>query len=182
MCPVRPRFIRSRRDIVLVLLVLVLPVVVLIGAYRLVGGGSAPGSVAGIGVPAVDSTSAYQLARAANLFPVSEPNALPQGWRPVSSAFQEGNAGGVLRIGLRGPSGGAVQIVESNVIAYALVSGELGDEAKVEDTVSLLGRDWQQYTADDNEQALVLRQPDRTTIVSGRVSVDDLAALAAALG
>jgi hypothetical protein len=182
MWPVRPRFIRSRRHIVLMLVVLVVPVLVLVGVYRVIrGGGQAPVAGVGVGVPAVDTTSGYRLARAANLFPVSEPSRLPPGWQSVSSAFQEGNAGAVLRIGFRGPGGGSVHIVESNVVATALVSGELGDDARIEDTVSLLGRDWQQYAADDR-RALVLRQPERTTIVSGRVSVDELASLAAALG
>jgi hypothetical protein len=180
MSPVQRPLVRSRRDVLLILLVLLLPVLMLVGAYRLTGGGT--DRVRSASGPVGQATSAYQDARAANVFPVSEPNGLPQGWQPVSSAFQQGNAGAVLRIGLRGPSGGAVQIVESNVVAYALLSGELGDEARVEDTVSLLGRDWQQYTAGDIGEALVLKQPNRTTIVSGRVSVDDLASLAVALG
>jgi hypothetical protein len=86
----------------------------------------------------------------------------------------------VLRAGFRTPSGGTVQLVESNVNAEALVRGELGEDARIEDMVSLVGRDWQRYVTSSGERALVLRQPDRTVIVVGQASLEELATLAAA--
>ncbi len=66
--------------------------------------------------------------------------ALPEGWQPVSSAFRRGDAGAVLRVGFRSPGGGAAQLVESNVMAGALVSAELGAGAHDEGTTNLDGR------------------------------------------
>src|SRR6266511_979048 len=120
-------------------------------------------------------------ARAAGLFPVTAPSSLPEGWHPVRSAFQRGDAGAVLRAGFRTPSGGTAQLIESNVNADALVRGELGEDVRIEDTVSLVGRDWQRYVTADGERALVLRQPDRTVIVVGQAPIEELAVLATAV-
>jgi hypothetical protein len=155
------------------LLVLLVPIVVLLAAYRFLGGESPT---------VVDTTSAYDTARAAKLFPVSQPSGLPSGWQPVRSAFQRGDAGAVLRVGFRTPSGGTAQLIESNVAGEALVHGELGQEVTVEDTVSLVGRDWQRYTSERGEKGLVLRQPNRTVIVYGQAPIEELAVLASALG
>lgn len=154
------------------LLVLLIPIFVLLAAYRFLGGESAT---------VVDTSSAYDTARAAKQFPVSEPTGLASGWQPVRSAFQRGDAGAVLRVGFRTPSGGTAQLIESNVAGDALVHGELGEQARVEDTVSLIGRDWQRYNTDRGERALVLRQPDRTVIVVGQAPIEELAALAASV-
>src|SRR5262245_53115763 len=106
------------------LLVLLVPIFVLLTAYRCLGGES----------PTVaNPSSAYDTARAAKLFPVSEPTGLPKGWQSVSSAFQRGDAGAVLRVGFRSPGGGTAQLIESNVNAEALVHGELGQDVQVED-------------------------------------------------
>jgi Protein of unknown function (DUF4245) len=154
------------------LLALLIPIFVLLAAYRFLGGESPP---------VMDTTSAYDTARAAGLFPVTAPSGLPTGWKPARSAFQRGDAGAVLRAGFRTPSGGTAQLIESNVHPDALVNGELGEEARIEDTVSLVGRDWQRYVTASGERALVLRQPDRTVIVVGQAPIEELAALAVAV-
>jgi hypothetical protein len=154
------------------LLVLLVPIFVLLAAYRFLGGESPT---------VVDASSAYDTAKAAKLFPVTEPTGLPAGWQSVSSAFQRGDAGGVLRVGFRSPSGGIAQLLESNVDAEALVRGELGQAARVEDTLSLDGLDWQRYVTEEGERALVLRQSNRTVIVVGQAPVEELAVLAAAV-
>ncbi len=163
---------RTSRDMALSLLVLLLPIFVLLTVYRCLGGESPT---------VVDTSSAYDNARAAGLFPVTAPSSLPEGWHPVRSAFQRGDAGAVLRAGFRTPSGGTAQLIESNVNADALVRGELGEDVRIEDTVSLVGRDWQRYVTADGERALVLRQPDRTVIVVGQAPIEELAVLATAV-
>jgi hypothetical protein len=154
---------------VLSLLVLLVPIVVMLGVYRFLGGESAT---------VVDPSSAYADARASRTFPVTEP-AVPTGWRPVSSAFRRGDAGSVLRVGFLSPGGGTAQLVESNVSAGALVTAELGAGARDEGNARLEG--WHRYTASGGDRAYVLSQPDRTVIVMGRATDAELEQLATSL-
>jgi hypothetical protein len=153
------------------LLVLLVPIVVLLGVYRFLGGESPT---------VVDPSSAYADARAAHAFPVSEPS-VPAGWRPVSSTFRRGDAGSVLRVGFRSPRGGTAQLVESNVNAGALVTAELGAGARDQGGTGLDGQEWHRYTASSGDHAFVLGQQDRTVIVMGRATDAELAQLAASL-
>jgi Protein of unknown function (DUF4245) len=156
----------------LALLVLLVPIFALLTAYRWVGGESPT---------VVDTASAYDTARAARLFPVAEPTGLPAGWEAASSAFQRGDAGAVLRVGFRTPQGGTAQLIESNVPPENLIAGELGEQARVDETVTVRGLQWQRYAADRGRRALVLRQSDRTIIVVGEASIEELATLAGAV-
>jgi hypothetical protein len=153
------------------LLVLLVPIVVLLGVYRFLGGESPT---------VVDPSSAYADARAAHAFPVAEPS-VPAGWKPVSSVFRRGDAGAVLRVGFSSPTGGTAQLVESNVPAGALLAAELGAGARDQGVVTLDGQAWRRYTASKGDRALVLGQPDRTIIVMGGASDAELSRLAAAL-
>src|SRR3954467_15439417 len=89
--PAPRRLGRSPRDMALSLLVLLVPIFILIGVYRFLGGESPT---------VVDPSSAYQEAQVAHAFPVAEP-AMPGGWTIISADFRRGDAGGVLRIGFR---------------------------------------------------------------------------------
>jgi hypothetical protein len=153
------------------MLVLLVPIIVLLGVYRFLGGESPT---------VVDPSPAYADARAARAFPVAEPSA-PAGWKPVSSVFRRGDAGAVLRIGFSSPTGGTAQLVESNVPTGALVAAELGAGARDQGTASLDGQEWRRYTASRGDRALVLGQPDRTIIVMGGASEAELKQLAASL-
>ncbi|GII21135.1 hypothetical protein Pme01_07320 [Planosporangium mesophilum] len=153
------------------LLVLLVPIVVLLGMYRFLGGESPT---------VVDPSTAYADARAARAFPVAEP-AVPAGWQPVSSAFRRGDAGSVLRVGFRSPSGGTAQLVESNVSAGALLTAELGAGARDEGPAGLVGQEWRRYTATQGDRAYVLSQQDRTVIVMGRAADAELTQLATSL-
>jgi hypothetical protein len=153
------------------LLVLLVPIFVLVGVYRFLGGESPT---------VVDPTTAYADARAARAFPVAE-SATPAGWRPVSSTFRRGDAGAVLRIGFRSPSGSTAQLVESNVMAGALVSAELGAGSRDEGDANLAGLSWRRYVASRGDHAYVLSQVDRTVIVVGRASGPELVELATSL-
>jgi Protein of unknown function (DUF4245) len=162
---------RTPRDMALSLLVLLVPIFVLVGVYRFLGGESPT---------VVDPSSAYDDARAAHVFPVAEPS-LPPGWQPVSSTFGRGDAGAVLRVGFRSPHGGTAQLVESNVTAGALVSSELGPGAQDDRDATVAGQQWQRYTAAKGDHAYVLSQPDRTVIVMGRAADAELTQLAGAV-
>jgi len=136
------------------MLVLLVPIFILLVAYRYVGGEK----------PVVaDPSSAYADARAARAFPVAEAPP-PTGWEVASAAFRL-DGGGVLRIGLRGPDGEAVQVIESGA-DVGFVPSELGNTRPAGVTV-IGGRNWVRQVTARGEPALVLSQPDRTIIVLG---------------
>ncbi|NJC69510.1 DUF4245 domain-containing protein [Planosporangium thailandense] len=153
------------------LLVLLVPIIVLLGVYRFLGGESPT---------VVDPSSAYDDARAAHAFPVTEPS-VPPGWKPVSAVFRRSDPGAVLRVGYRSPTGGTAQLLESNVPTGVLVASELGTGARDEGAVSLDGQEWHRYTSSSGELAYVHSQPDRTVLVVGRTSDTELAQLATAV-
>jgi hypothetical protein len=151
------------------LVVLLVPVLVLVGVFRFLGGERAT---------AVDPAPAYAQARAAHAFPVAEPAGLPQGWQVASAAFERTGSGAVLRIGWRSPGGTTAQLVESD----GSLAAELGTDAKPDGVGYVAGREWQRYTRADGASALVRSDPGRTLLVIGRGDVADLVALAASLG
>lgn len=153
------------------LLVLLVPIIVLLGVYRFLGGESPT---------VVDPSSTYADARAAHAFPVTEPS-VPGGWRPVSAVFRRSDPGAVLRVGYRSPSGGTAQLLESNVPTGVLVASELGTGARDEGPVNLDGLVWHHYTAASGDRAYVRGRTDRTVLVVGRASDSELAQLAAAV-
>jgi hypothetical protein len=71
--------------------------------------------------------------------------------------------------------------VESNVMAGALVSAELGAGAHDEGTTNLDGQEWHRYVAAEGDHAFVLSQPDRTLVVVGRATDTELSQLATSL-
>jgi len=149
---------RSPRDMALSLLVLLVPIALFLGFYRVVLQGDAP-------IP-IDPASAVAQARAANAFPVSDPPR-PEGWTVTSATFQQPEGGRVLRVGYVTPDGTGMQLVQGNVPAERLLRGELGERPVPTGTVDLGGRGWQSYDARPGERALVLLEPARTVVVVG---------------
>lgn len=164
---------RSPRDMAVSLLVLLVPIALLLGFYRVVLGGDDP--------VLVDPAPAVAEARSAAAFPVSEPAGLAAGWRVISASFRTVEGGRVLRIGYVSPDGGGVQLLQTDVPVDRFLPGELGREARARGAAALPGGGWQRYTARRGEQALVLLQPDRTVVVVGGVTERELGQLAAAL-
>ncbi|MFI7425670.1 DUF4245 family protein [Micromonospora sp. NPDC049836] len=163
---------RSPRDMALSLLVLLVPIVLLLAFYRGFLGGDEPTTV--------DAAPAIEQARAAGAFPVSEPEGLASGWRTVSARYRTEPAGATLRIGYLTPEGRGAQLVESNVPAEQLLRTELKG-GQPQGPAELPGASWQRYTARDNEQALVLLEPNRTVLVIGDAREGELRQLASAL-
>jgi hypothetical protein len=114
-------------------------------------------------------------------FPVSQPDGLGTGWRPLSATFGQAETGDTLRIGYLTPSGGGVQLVQSDVNPVALVAAELGTGPVLQGTETISGRTWQRYTARKSEVALILAEPQRTVIVIGSAPVEEVRSLAAAV-
>ncbi|MFG1776163.1 DUF4245 domain-containing protein [Micromonospora sp. NPDC049051] len=164
---------RSPKDMAISLLVLLVPIALLLAFYRGFLGGEQPTTVDP--APAIDS------ARAANVFPVSEPAELGDGWHTVSAKFQTVEGGSNLRLGYVTPEGRGAQLVQSNVPPERLLPTELTAEAQPQGQTDLGGRTWQRYTARGNEQALVLLEPNRTVIVVGDARDNELRQLAGAV-
>ncbi|HEY0700718.1 MAG TPA: DUF4245 domain-containing protein, partial [Micromonospora sp.] len=150
---------RRPRDMAVSMLVLLIPIALLLGVYRVLFDGDEP--------VRYDPAPAVEQARAARAFPVSEPVGLADDWRTISAKFTR-VAGGpsagspaalpgasptasggsaILRIGYVSPDQAGVQLVQSNVPVGELLTTELTDAAQQVGTVTLGGRQWQRYTA-----------------------------------
>ncbi|MFI9641917.1 DUF4245 domain-containing protein [Micromonospora sp. NPDC051925] len=169
----KPRSERSPKDMALSLLVLLVPIALLLAFYRGFLGGEQPTTV--------DAAPAYEQARAANVFPVTEPSGLGSGWRTVSASFRTVDDGANLRVGYLTPEGRGAQLVQSNVPPERLLPAELTAEGQPQGPAELGGANWQRYTGRGNEQALVLLEPNRTVIVVGDARDNELRELAGAL-
>ncbi|MFD0785504.1 DUF4245 domain-containing protein, partial [Micromonospora azadirachtae] len=164
---------RSPKDMAISLLVLLIPIALLLAFYRGFLGGDQP--------TPVDPAPAIEQAQDAKAFPVSRPAGLGEDWRPVNARYQTAESGSTLRLGYVTPEGKGAQLLQSDVPAEQFVPTELTDRAQPQGQVDLDGRDWQRYTARENEQALVLLEPDRTVIVVGDARENELRELARAL-
>jgi hypothetical protein len=153
--------------------VLLVPLFLVVMIYRLVLDGDQPTQV--------DPSSTLAEARAAAAFPVAEPAGLGGGWKTVSATFQRRADGSVLRLGYLSPAGDGVQVVQSNVPVEQLLPAELTGKARADGSTEVSAKSWQRYRARPGEQALVLMEPARTTIVIGSASESDLRTLAQAV-
>lgn len=164
---------RSPKDMAISLLVLLVPIALLLAFYR--------GFLGGDQATTVDPAPAIEQARAANTFPVSQPQGLGSGWSTVSARYQAVEGGANLRIGYLTPEGRGVQLLQSSVPAERLLPAELTGQGQPQGPSELAGRTWQLYTARGNQQALVLLEPTRTVIVIGDARDNELRELAGAL-
>ncbi|MBX6722476.1 MAG: DUF4245 domain-containing protein [Dactylosporangium sp.] len=165
---------RTWRDMLISLVVLIVPVALLVAFASFVREGRQ--------ASVLDPAPVIAQAQAAGRFPVAAPRGLEDGWRPVSANFRTTADGATLRIGYVTPGGDGVQFVTSDVPAQQLLANELGEQARPVGTETIAGRSWQRYSARAGETALVRAEPDHTLIVVGPATLDDLQALAAAIG
>ncbi len=165
---------RSARDMALSIAVLIIPIFLLLGAYRVFFAGDDP--------IAVDSSQTYATAKHDAPFPVLEPTGAPAGWTSISSSIRKVSDGWVLRVSYVPPAKTGVQLVESSRPVNALLADELGSAAQPGGLESLGGRAWRMYpSVHSGARALVMVDTGRTTIVTGTVSDSDLRAFAASL-
>lgn len=155
------------------LLVLLIPIALLMGIYRVVQRGDEP--------IVVDAAPVVSRARAAGDFPVAAPGGLPAGWRTVSARYVGGEGQAVLRLGYLSPSGAGFQVVQSDRPAAELLGSELTSAARPLGAAEVGGRDWQRYAGRPGERALVLLAAERSILVLGAGDEAELTALAAAL-
>ena len=164
---------RRPRDLLLSLAVLLIPVVLMMGIYRVVQGGDRPLTV--------DAAATFEEARSAGDFPAAVPAGLAGGWQTLSARYVPGDGRAVLRVGYLSPSGAGYQLVESDHATEALLGEELTVAARPIGTRQVAGREWRLYQARPGERALVLVEPERTLIVVGSGPESELTALAASL-
>jgi hypothetical protein len=154
--------------------ILVIPVFLLLGAYRVFFAGDAP--------VAVDASETYATATHDAPFPILEPDGLSSGWTAISASFGKVADGSVLRVSYVPPAKTGLQLVESNRPVNSLLPDELGGSAEPGNLETINGRQWRLYPVTQHgARALVLAEDGRTTIVTGTASDGDLRAFAAAL-
>jgi hypothetical protein len=171
--PAAARAERTPKDMAISLLVLLIPIALLLGFYRLVLDGDKPVSV--------DPAPTLQEAQEAKLFPVAVPGDLGGDWHVSSATFQRLSNGATLRIGYVDPDDNGLQLIESSVPPATLLPAELGSAPKQVDVYRSAARMWRLYDARPGEQALVLGETGRTVIVVGSTDAANLEKLASAL-
>ena len=165
-----PRSGRPARDMLLSMAVLLIPIFLLVGAYRYFYSGDAP--------VAVDASQTWATARHSAPYPVLAPDGLAKGWTVISATY----AGGTLRVGYVSPGGGGLQLVESDRTGDVLLPAELGTDARPGNLVTIDGRAWRAYpVVHGGGRALVLVDQGRTVVVVGTATDSDLRALAGSL-
>ncbi|HEY9484925.1 MAG TPA: DUF4245 domain-containing protein [Micromonosporaceae bacterium] len=168
------RLSRTPLDMAKAVLILLVPVMVAVVVYVFFFGGSSP--------IVIDPSGAYGDARAAGAFPVVQPQGLPSGWKPVSSAYGIEHGRHVLRVGYIAPDGDGLQLVESDGAAATVISDEVGTANPVGASVDIGGRTWGKVAAGkNNQQALIDTGDGYTIVVKGQTSDIDLRTFAAAL-
>jgi hypothetical protein len=168
------RLSRTPTDMAKAVLILLVPVMIAVGVYVFFFGGSSP--------IVIDPTGSYGDARAGGAFPVVQPQALPSGWKSVSSAYGVENRRHVLRVGYIAPDGAGLQLVESDGPAATVISDEVGTANPVGASTDIAGRTWGKVAAGkNNQQALIDAGNGYTIIVKGQASDTDLRTFAAAL-
>ena len=163
---VAQRLGRRPRDMVISIGVLLVVVFTLFGLYRCLGGDE---------VTTVDPGPAYEEARDAKEFPVLVPTGLSDDWKSVSADYQPQSGGATLRVGWRSPDEGQLQLIESDIVPATLLTRELGpDAAPTGAVVDEGGRQWQVYNARNGETAYVFQEAERTVIVTGKATEEEL--------
>jgi hypothetical protein len=142
---------------------LLIPVFLLLGAYKLVFSGDAP-------IP-YDASGTWATARHSAPFAVLEPTGLPAKWTVISATYGDGT----LRVGYVTPSGAGLQLVESDQPVDRFLPAELGADTQPGSLINIDGRQWRGYPwARNGNRALVLADAGRTTVVIGTASDDEL--------
>ncbi|MBO3740430.1 DUF4245 domain-containing protein [Actinoplanes sp. NEAU-H7] len=140
------------------LLVLLVPIALCLTFYRVVLDGDKPISI--------DPAETIQLAERA--FPVAQPRGLDEDdWHVASAVFGRVDGGATLRLGYVGPSGKAMQLIQSTVAPTTLIPAEVGDSGKRTGAYRTDERVWMQYSGRPGETALIFTEPTRTIVIIG---------------
>lgn len=164
---------RSPRDMAVSLVVLLVPIALLLTFYRVVLSGDAPVTV--------DPAPAIEQAQSARAFPVLVPAGLSDDWHVSAATFRRADEGATLRIGYVAPDDDSILMVQSSIPAETLVPAELGKTAAPRSTYRDGQRAWRSFDTRPGEIALVLTDPQRTVILVGNSSQENIESLARSL-
>ncbi|WP_433792154.1 DUF4245 domain-containing protein [Actinoplanes sp. CA-252034] len=154
------------------LLVLLVPIALFLGFYRVVLDGDKPISV--------DPTSSIELAT--REFPVARPAGLGDDWHVTSANFRREDTGATLRLGYVDPDGKPILLVQSTVEAATLVPAEVGAQGQRVGAYRSGERTWMRYTGREDETALIVTEQTRTIVILGNsADTTNLEKLASAL-
>jgi hypothetical protein len=166
----RGRF--SVRDIALSFGVLIVPILVVVIGFNLLG--AQP-------VTRVDATEAYSSADAAGQFTVLRAEGLGKDWYITAADTRRTGRDLTLRVGLVAPSGGFARFAESGGPVEQVLAGELGGTPRSTGAEEIDGQPWLRYPGRGAEKALVSVRTNVVVVVTGTADVAELRELAAAL-
>jgi len=153
--------------------VLLVPILVLVGAYAVLGGDP---------VHTVDPGPVYGQARAVARYEVRQPVGLEPGWRVVSAHLRRDGEAVTVRVGYVSPSDAGARVTQTDRAAEQVLPEELGGPVgRPTATVRLRGRSWQQYAPGAGRTALVLFDGPVTVVVIGDASPAELKTMAGSL-
>lgn len=126
----------------------------------------------------VDPAPMLAAARQQADYPVLAPGSLSDEWRATSARFT-GNPDGSTTwfLGYVTPQGEYVGVAQSDGRAAEFIEQQTAEGQAVGQQTAA-GRTWQQYQADNGDTSLVASDKDVTTVVTGTLPFDELAAFA----
>ncbi|MEV6526940.1 DUF4245 domain-containing protein [Longispora sp. NPDC051575] len=151
---------RGAKDLAYSMLALLIPIVLMLGIWRLLGGESPT---------TVDPDPVVADARARAAYQVWAPSAVPAGWHVSTAKVAQQDGHLVLRIGYAGPDGEFLQLTESGAPVAGVLDGAVGG-ATVQGTAEINGRTWSLYTGTKGVRALVLAETGRTIVFAGQAA------------
>lgn len=161
--PAPTRSGRSPKDMAISLVVLLIPVLLIVGAYRYLYGGDT--------TVTVDPTEVIAAAGRDGLSPLP-PATAPEGWQTTVAQFGEGT----LRIGYLDAEGDGARLAQSRKDVEKLVKAELTDQAGPAGETVVDGVTWQLWRGPHGEDAMTRRSGNSTVLLLGQLA--DLAQLA----
>ena len=124
-------------------------------------------------VDAVDYTRPAEFAREQARFPLLAPAELPEGWRATSVDFTNARDQ-AWHVGFLTGDDQYVGLEQADETAGQMVEEHVDDEATEGDPVMVDGEEWQSWTDEGGDSALVRETDQVTTLVVGTVPQESL--------
>jgi hypothetical protein len=124
-------------------------------------------------VDAVDFARPAEFAREQARFPVLAPAELPEGWRATSVRFDNGRDQ-TWHVGFLTSADDYVGLEQADASAEELVEEHVDADATEGDPVTVDGQEWQSWTDEGGDSALVRETHEVTTLVVGTVQQQTL--------
>ncbi|KAF4410064.1 hypothetical protein CRI70_23060 [Streptomyces sp. Ru87] len=129
----------------------------------------------------VDYTVELDSARRAAPYPLAAPEGLPGSWKATSVTYDgDDPAGAAWHLGYLDPEREYVAVEQSDGKASKFIADVTHGAKRTGESRRIGETEWQRYEGEKYD-ALVRREPDVTTVVTGTASQEHLAKMAAAL-